>query len=410
MGKTIDIDGGPTGWPPGEGDGDGGDGGDGGGGRKKLRFRKGGNQPPPLVTVAAVVAGLLVIVAGLSAATGRLGVATIQADEVGVVVNYITGERDVVTTPGFRLYVPFVQEVYTLDKTTQDFLMQGTEYRGANHVPFLTVRASDGSNFRIDDLRIQYEIIPGDASTILKDSGPGDSYKLEWIKAHARSILRDEFGRYSAVEVANPTVYKQAPVEAKDRLNALLEPHGIRVILIKTPNPQFDDEYENAIESRKEADQEVERLIAKVEQLEQEREQRLAAVKKEKDVEMQELQGEMIRARRYAEAEAIRVQKGADAFATKRVSEGEAEKAELLANADGLVAKYTKEAEGIQSRAQALEQRGEVVVREALIQKLMDVTFTLVPYSRDPAPQRLEHSGSPSGRLVDPDVTDRGGN
>ena len=42
----------------------------------------------------------------------------------------------------------------------------------------------------------------------------------------------------------------------------------------------------------------------------------------------------------------------------------------------------------------ALEQRGEVVVREALVEKLLGVRFTLVPYSRDPAPERLEHSGS----------------
>ncbi|MEL7341960.1 MAG: PAS domain-containing protein, partial [Bacteroidota bacterium] len=43
--------------------------------------------------------------------------------------------------------------------------------------------------------------------------------------------------------------------------------------------------------------------------------------------------------------------------------------------------------------AEALAERGEVVVREALVEKLMGVKFTLVPYSRDPAPERLEHSG-----------------
>lgn len=68
--------------------------------------------------------------------------------------------------------------------------------------------------------------------------------------------------------------------------------------------------------------------------------------------------------------------------------------ARLIAEASGLTAKYTKEAEGIESRAKALEQRGEVVVREALVEKLLGVNFTLVPYSRDPAPERLEHSGS----------------
>jgi hypothetical protein len=57
-----------------------------------------------------------------------------------------------------------------------------------------------------------------------------------------------------------------------------------------------------------------------------------------------------------------------------------------------MTATYTKEAEGILARATALEERGEVVVRAALIEKLKNITFTLVPYSRDPEPKRLEHT------------------
>ena len=64
-----------------------------------------------------------------------------------------------------------------------------------------------------------------------------------------------------------------------------------------------------------------------------------------------------------------------------------------IAQARGLTAKYTKEAEGLEAKAKALEERGEVVVREALIRKLNSIRFSLVPYSRDPAPRRLEHSG-----------------
>ena len=45
---------------------------------------------------------------------------------------------------------------------------------------------------------------------------------------------------------------------------------------------------------------------------------------------------------------------------------------------------------------------GRVVVREALVDKLLGVKFTLVPYSKDPAPQRLEHSG-PRPELVPQD-------
>ena len=103
-----------------------------------------------------------------------------------------------ISSPGYQFYVPFVMDVYKIDRQTQEYVMRDNDYVGMSIAPKLTVRANDGSNFRFDELKIQYEIIPGAADTILQDSGPGDDYKREWIKAYARSILRDEFGRYSA--------------------------------------------------------------------------------------------------------------------------------------------------------------------------------------------------------------------
>ena len=309
-------------------------------------------------------------------------------------VNYLTGSETVITSPGYQFFVPLLTDIYKLDGTTQEYVMAGDSYRGTNVAPNLTVRAKDGSNFWFDEQKLQYELLPGTAGEVLRDSGLGDNYKQEWIKAYARSVLRDEFGRYSAVDAADPTTYKAAPEQARLRMNEILEPHGVSVVRIITPNPQFDVRYETAIEERKEADQEVEELRARVQQLAQEREQRLAAVRKEKEVEMQELTGTLRKDLLAAEQEAIRLTKSADAYATERIAEGRAAEARLNAEAQGLVAKYTKEAEGIESRAKALEQRGEVVVREALVEKLLGVNFTLVPYSRDPAPERLEHSGS----------------
>ena len=71
--------------------------------------------------------------------------------------------------------------------------------------------------------------------------------------------------------------------------------------------------------------------------------------------------------------------------------EGEASEAGKTQEARGLVARYTKEAEGLESQAKALELKGDVVVREALVKKLTSIEFTLVPYSRDSQPTRLEH-------------------
>ena len=173
--------------------------------------------------------------------------------------------------------------------------------------------------------------------------------------------------------MSDPTTYKQAPEEAKRIMNEALRDHGIRVA---TPTPQFDERYEDAIEQRKEADQEVEELKARFLQLTEKKDsgsRRFAG----EDVEMQELQGELIRSLRSAEQDAIRVRK--TPTPTPRSGAPRAVRGGDQRRAAGLTAKYTKEAEGIESRARALEERGEVVVREALVQKLLGVRFTLVP-------------------------------
>jgi len=347
---------------------------------------------------AIIVIVALIAFVGIAAGTGNLGFTVIDAQQVGVKVNYVSGKREVVINPGVKVYIPFLEHVFTLDKTPQKFVMEGQRSRSDNQASLLTVRASDGSNFWFDTLEIQYEIIPSKADLILEDSGLSDSYKRDWVRGYARSILRDEFGRYSAVEVADPAKLQLAGIASKKRLTTLLEPHGIRIVQIVTPTPGFDPAYDNAIEERKVADQKVQRLVVERERLIEERGRKLAAVEKEKEIEWQSLQGDLTQARLGAERDRIRVERAADAYRIEREADGRASLARQLAEAEGLTAKYTKEAEGLIARAQALESRGEVVVREAIIDKLRRVKFTLIPYSKDPSPKRLEHSGEIDAR------------
>ena len=371
MARTIDVDGRSTHPDPQE-------------------PRDGGIKMLSPKVLSAVLISMAAGLLALMAITGRLGVANV-GKEVAVVVNYISGAERPVLTPGYCFYLPFIEEVFIFDRSMQEFLMKGGTYKDSNHVPQLTVRASDGSSFYFEEMPIQYQVRPEMVTTLLQDSGPGERYKEEWVKAHARSILRDEFGRFTPVEAANPTVFLQAQAECKRRLNVALEPHGIEVVLIGTPTPKFDKAYEQAIEDRKSADQEVERLEVVLDQLVEERDQKLAAVERQKSVEMAELTGELKKELLESERQRIRVERGADAYAARRRLEGAASKAGKTEEARGLVARYSKEAEGLASQAKALELKGDVVVREALVKKLTSIDFTLVPYSRDPQPTRLEH-------------------
>jgi hypothetical protein len=157
------------------------------------------------------------------------------------------------------------------------------------------------------------------------------------------------------------------------------------------------------------ADQEVEKQREEESRLLNERERRLATAQKEKEIEWQSLQGTLTKALLNAEQAQIELEKGADAYAVTRGFQAKAENAQLVQEALGMTAKYTKEAEGIKARAIALEMRGEVVVREALIAKLKEIEFTLVPYNRDPSPKRLEHVDSRDGASLMDDAKRAGG-
>ena len=126
MSKNKDDD--LEGWPPG----------------RVLRGRREVRISPTALIMAAAVISVLAIGIILSV-TGRLGVAQVADDEIAVLVNYLNGKKEVVTTPGFTLYLPFVQEIYLLDRSSQEFRMEGNKYISNNHVPRLTVRAVDGS-------------------------------------------------------------------------------------------------------------------------------------------------------------------------------------------------------------------------------------------------------------------------
>ena len=49
-------------------------------------------------------------------------------------VNYVTGNKEVMNTPGVKIYMPFLENVFTLDKTPQKFVMTGNRSNEDNRV------------------------------------------------------------------------------------------------------------------------------------------------------------------------------------------------------------------------------------------------------------------------------------
>jgi regulator of protease activity HflC (stomatin/prohibitin superfamily) len=374
----------------------------GGGGGPDFQMPKMPNMPKLPRKLLGFIGGLVVLlVISIGAVvSGRAGIVEISDNEVAVIVNYVTGNEEVVNRPGYRIFLPFLEQAFVFDKSPQEFVMSGDRDLGANQVQKLTVRAKDGSNFYFEEVKIQYRLIPSAANLVLHDSGSSDAFKQNWVRTFARSILRDEFGKYSAEEVADQSRYEVATQMARERLNVALRDHGVEIIEIPTPTPKFEERYEKAIADRKDANQEVEKLQGRAEQLIQERQKRLANIERDMATEYEVLLGVLEAEKVSAEKTAVKVQKSAEADRISTAATGQAAEARMLQEAEGLTAQARKEAEGLTAKVAALAARGQVLVREKLAEKFGRIQFEIVPYRRDPAPIRIEHLGA----------TDKGGN
>ena len=117
--------------------------------------------------------------------------------------------------------VPFFQRVEKLEIRPRIFIMEGEVDDPADHdkVRKLTVRAKDGSNFYFDKVTIAYAVIPGKAPEVIENTGLDPKAIAFAVKIHSREVLRNEFGRYSFEEIADPSTYGETskltePVDA----------------------------------------------------------------------------------------------------------------------------------------------------------------------------------------------------
>ncbi len=236
--------------------------------RRAGRAQRAGSIAVSLVHLLGAVLLALGVLLFLASRSGRLKtVAHVADDHIGVLVDHRAGELRPIEQAGYRFVLPGLQAVHTLERSPVEFRMQGGQRVGDDDVPFLVVRARDGSRLWFDSVVIQYQIDAAHAARALTDTGPQEGSRGALVDAYARPVLAEEFGRFTAGEIVQPENRRAAVERAQERLIALLAPHGIALREVAVSRPRFEDRYEKTIERRKVAEQEIGRLVLEAEQL-----------------------------------------------------------------------------------------------------------------------------------------------
>jgi membrane protease subunit HflC len=317
-------------------------------------------------------------------------VTDIEPGQAAVRINNLTGGQIAITQPGWTVRVPMLHSVHVLDASPQTFVMKGEKNLDDLHVRELTVRASDGSNFHFNDTTLIFQLKGDEADTTVTDSGPENGFK-HWMRPYARSILRDEFGRESTIDVSNPTTYAEATNRAKDRLNEVLGPHGIFVNQLVTPRPRFNEAYEKAIEDRNALGNQEQVIKSNLDRAETQRSQQLAVVDQTQNNIIQERRAALESDLARAIAEQAETKREADTYRIGKIAEGQAARSAAVRRAielEGeLDAKFkAKKAEIDAFRSQPIER-----VMERLAERLKGITIDIQPYADDATPSRVRY-------------------
>ncbi len=331
-------------------------------------------------------------------AFGDSGIIEIEPGEVAVVYNTTNlpifgDEHHVVQQQGTITYVPWFQRVEVLDIEPRVLRMEGRKDADEDHVSRLTVRAKDGSNFWFNKLEIHYQAKAALADKIINIHGRGSAYRHHAVRVHSRGILRDEFGRYSFLEAANPASYGKGTSDAKNMLNDRLSKTGLEVTQIITPKPSFAAKVEKAIKDRQTADQEVLVFAKQRDRLEKQRDRMKQGVREKKNAEYQALLGKLAADLQKARNKLVSIKREADKYAIDRRAKGKATHLEKVTRAKASTYAARERAKGLAAKIRAVGEEGPDVLNAEIATHVFPQLKNIraVPYSRPSQPIDIRH-------------------
>lgn len=315
---------------------------------------------------------------------------TLEAGQVAVRVNNLTGSATAITQPGWVFHMPFgIHSLHVLDASSQTFQMKGEGNIDDLHVEKLTVRASDGANFHFEDTTLIFQIVGDEAVRIATDAGTKYAFRT-WLKPYARGILRDEFGRESTITVSDPSNYAAATTRAQTRLNEFLTPHGIMVTQIVTPRPKFNADYEQLIEERNRLRNELEVIKSNLERAETDRARQLSEVDRDENKKIQERRAVLESDLATSVANREQTIQAADTYKIEKVGEGQANLTAARTRADELRGQLDAQYRAKKAEIDAFETQPVERVMQRLGEQLNGVTIHIEPWASDATPSRVK--------------------
>ena len=288
----------------------------------------------------------------------RLTWKEIQADEVAVIINNITGNVKTIDRAGAVVYYPFIQDLYILDKREQEAPMASSnisaDFPQGNPI---ILKTRDGGDVSID-LVIQYKLISKMASKVVQDTGFGEEFKEKWIWDYARTICRYEFGDLSISEFPDSGKREQKIRTSTSELNSLLNPHGILVTSLNFIDYRYYREYAEKIHERRLADKEVEEQVQRARAAKKNQNRVVTEETKKLEVAISRFMGTLHQMEINAKAEASKIRDSGKAYLIKSLLDADAEYDRLEKEAASILAIRKAEAEGIFALKKALEGAG----------------------------------------------------
>ena len=288
----------------------------------------------------------------------RMSWKEIQADEVAVIINNITGKITTIDRAGAIVYYPFIQDLYVLDKSEQSAPMTSAnisaEYPQGNPV---ILKTRDGGDVSLD-LIIQYRLISKMADKIVQNTGTGDVFKEKWIWDYAKTICRYKFGELEIGEFPEAEKRRLKAEEAKKELDRLLNPHGILLTSLNLIDYRYYREYAEKIQERRLADKEVDEQKSRAKAAEKNQERVITEETKKLDVAISRFGGQLYNMEIEAKAKAAAIKQKGIAYKLKAEFDADAEFEKLRNAAVAILAVREAEAAGILALRDALEGPG----------------------------------------------------